>query len=347
MKRFFTLSFIAALVTASSVFAGGSEGSNKSITLMAYNIENLFDITHDEGKDDFTYLPLAVKNASKEAMDFCKAQKIPKFREECFTLNWDENTLNKKIQNMSKVIRSFNNGAGPDILVVEEVENLNVLTQLRDKGLKDLGYKTVVLIEGPDKRGVDVGLISRFPLVNSKIHVIDMGSKQTRPILEVTLNVYGKLVTVFGNHWASQMNPDADRVLAAQTLLSATQQLTHSNVIAAGDFNTSDDDTENGLRDIILNEVTNPHYADSRLVNQKPSSVPGSHCYHGEWAYLDKILTLAKTDSDISQAEFSVYAPSFILQENTKSKKLEPFRFDAKSGEGYSDHMPITLSFKL
>jgi hypothetical protein len=347
MKRFIALSFIASLVAATSVFAGGSGETKKSITLMAYNIENLFDTKHDEGKDDYTYLPQTVKKASKEAMAFCYAQKVPVYREECFNLNWDEKTLSKKIQNISKVIRSYNNGAGPDILVVEEVENLNVLTQLRDQGLNDLGYKTVVLIEGPDKRGVDVGLISRFPIESAQIHVVEMSSKSTRPILEVTLKVNGKLITVFGNHWPSQSNPDADRVIAAQTLLSATQNLKHSNVFAVGDFNTADDDKENGLRDIILNEVTNPHYVDTRIVNQKPSSVPGTHCYRGTWAYLDKILNIAKTDSNISQTEFSVYAPSFILKENAKFKKLEPFRFNAASGEGYADHMPIVVSFKI
>jgi exonuclease III len=347
VKKFIALSFIASLVTITSAYAGGPIETKNSITLMAYNIENLFDTKHDEGKDDYTYLPQSVKRASKEAMAFCQAQNVPMYREECFNLNWDENTLSKKIQNMSKVIRSFNNGAGPDILVVEEVENLNVLTQLRDQGLNDLGYKTVVLIEGPDKRGVDIGLISRFPLDNAQIHIIEMSSKNTRPILEVTLKVNGLLVTVFGNHWPSQSNPDADRVIAAQTLLNATQKLNHTNVFAVGDFNTADDDKENGLRDIILNEAINPHYIDSRMVKQKPSTVPGSHCYRGAWAYLDKILNIAKANSDISETEFSVYAPSFILKENAKFKKLEPFRFNAASGEGYSDHMPIVVSFKI
>jgi len=355
MKSLSSLIFITSLVFANSLFAGGSSELKKTITLMAYNIENLFDTTHDEGKDDYTYLPLSVKKASKEAMDFCRAQSVPMYREQCFTLNWDENILNKKIQNISKVIRDFNNGKGPDVLVVQEVENLSVLTKLRDQGLSDLGYKTVVLIEGPDKRGVDVGLISRFPLKDAKIHIVNMSntkgmegiSKQTRPILEVTLRVDGKLLTVFVNHWPSQSNPDSDRLMAAQTLLSAVQNLSNPNVIAAGDFNTSDDDVQNGLRDLILNESTDPHFVDSRLVNHKPSAVPGSHCYRGEWAYLDKILTLAKDDSAISNVEFTVYTPSYILKLNPKFKKLEPFRFDATTGEGYTDHMPITMTFKF
>jgi hypothetical protein len=47
--------FLFALVLTFNVSA-------KSIKFMAYNAENIFDTKHDENTDDYTYLPLEVKN---------------------------------------------------------------------------------------------------------------------------------------------------------------------------------------------------------------------------------------------------------------------------------------------
>src|SRR5690606_36364286 len=43
------------------------------VSVMAYNLENLFDTSHDEGKEDWTYLPLAFKCSSKQVQKYCQA----------------------------------------------------------------------------------------------------------------------------------------------------------------------------------------------------------------------------------------------------------------------------------
>ena len=40
--------------------------SAKTISVMSYNVENLFDTVHDQGKEDYTYLPLSLKQKSPE-----------------------------------------------------------------------------------------------------------------------------------------------------------------------------------------------------------------------------------------------------------------------------------------
>ena len=45
------------------------------VSLMTYNVENLFDTVHDEGKDDYAYLPLSVKQAHPEYLATCPAQR--------------------------------------------------------------------------------------------------------------------------------------------------------------------------------------------------------------------------------------------------------------------------------
>ena len=155
-----------ALLLSSTAFAGS--GVISSFSVMTYNLENLFDITHDKGKEDYTYLPLALKDSSREVQNYCNNLSNEYYKKSCLELDWSETILNAKIQNLIKVITSAQYGFGADILVFQEVENSNVLNLLIRNGLGKLGYKYISLIEGPDKRGIDVGMISRFPIKAQK-----------------------------------------------------------------------------------------------------------------------------------------------------------------------------------
>ena len=44
---------------------------------MTYNVENLFDTKHDEGKDDYTFLPLSFKRTSEEVKKILRSRKSP------------------------------------------------------------------------------------------------------------------------------------------------------------------------------------------------------------------------------------------------------------------------------
>lgn len=57
-----------------------------------------------------------------------------------------------------------------DVLAMEEVENRDYLQRFVDVFLRDMGYKHVVLIEGNDKRGIDVALVSRIPVGAVRSH---------------------------------------------------------------------------------------------------------------------------------------------------------------------------------
>ena len=41
---------------------------------------------------------------------------------------------------------------------------------LHEKYLKSSGYKSVTLIEGKDKRGIDVGMISKFDIIGTPVY---------------------------------------------------------------------------------------------------------------------------------------------------------------------------------
>src|SRR5690606_13257374 len=130
-------------------------------------------------------------------------------------LDWSQEVVSAKMRNLGRVVKAAMKGAGADILVFQEVENKSILTEFVNKELKGMGYKYISLIEGDDSRGIDVGMVSRYPIVKEQLHKISFGHNQklnTRGILEATFKVEGKLITVFGNHWPSQGNPDSHRV---------------------------------------------------------------------------------------------------------------------------------------
>jgi endonuclease/exonuclease/phosphatase family metal-dependent hydrolase len=330
-----------------------------SFSLMTYNLENLFDITHDKGKLDWTYLPLKFKNNSAEAQKYCLSMTNEYYKKSCLELDWSEKILNIKIKNLSKVITAYNNGKGADIVVFQEVENINAIKLLLGRGLNKKGYKYAALIEGPDTRGIDVGIISKYPIVSTKFHNIDLSShsnRTTRGILQARIKIKGKFVTVFANHWPSQGNDDETREIASLVLKNAAMKVQSGLVIATGDFNTLPDDLPHGINNNIL-----PFFEDVEVIARRVIDVSalGTHWYKGEWKSLDKIFVLKKSLSKKASANHKSYE---ILNHKFMVKDIDwtdrdtgtvthsenvPNRFNSKTGEGFSDHLPVAIKFSL
>lgn len=331
---------------------------------MTYNVENLFDAIHDKGKNDWAHLPLTEKQRNPKIQSNCNKIKNSYYRSECLFLDWSEAVITSKITNLGKVISSYNNGLGPDILVLQEIENLRILQQLNFKGLRNMGYIETILLEGPDKRGIDVAILSRYKLAGPpQIHQVNLSKTQknarpTRPILEASFKIGHKTLSIFANHWPSQSNSDQTRWIAAKTLITAAQNKAHP-VIAAGDFNTLDDDSPNGIYDIATNPKKTYFFYDAKRWNQPSAHTPnGTHWYRGHWSFLDKILVSANhVHQDIHPVSFSVYAPKFAFTErqwyrikndpSTEETHKVPKRFDSKTGQGYSDHLPAVFKFEI
>ncbi len=94
------------------------------IRIGTYNVKNLFDGVDDPHKAD------------------------------------DEPPSRERLAALSEVILA----AGCDILALQEVENIDVLTDFNERYLAEY-YSSIVLIEGNDPRGIDVAFMSKFPLL--------------------------------------------------------------------------------------------------------------------------------------------------------------------------------------
>ena len=359
MKTLFLLFTSMLFLVEVSVASDKLVAGGKKFSVMTYNLENLFDNKHDTGKNDWTYLSYAEKQVNEQAQAYCNAESNEYYRRTCFELDWSDENIEAKVKNLAKVIKSYENG--PDIIVFQEIENINAVKILINKGLKNTAYKYHSLIEGPDTRGIDVAIISKYPVVSQKYHNIDISdysSRPTRGILEAKILISGVQVSIFANHWPSQGNPDDARLNASKVLKAAASKTNSDVVIAAGDFNTLHDDAPHGIQQNIL-----PIFEDVEVKARKVSHVkaPGTHWYRGEWESLDKIFVLKS--SLRGRKSVSVMHNSYrIIYEDFMLKDIEwtdrdtgtvyfdrdiPNRYDAVNMTGFSDHLPVAVTFRL
>lgn len=336
-----------------SIFMFSASTFSKTITLMNYNVENLFDTIHDNGKEDYTYLPLSVKDKSPSIKKYCRSLEKKSWRDSCLYTDWNKDVLEKKLKNIARVLTSANGGA--DIIVLQEVENLNVLNMLM-KELKNTDYKYISLLEGPDIRGIDNGIISKYPISNIKLHPVDLrpsSNSKTRDILEATINIDGKSVTLFANHWPSQGGPSILREIAAKELVKVSKSSKSDLTIALGDFNTLKEDRPHGINKHVLT-----HFYDAHVEAVRGGSVlrDGSHWFRGHWSRLDRLFILKSSTAKVDYSKFKIYSMPYMFTDvewndyNTGDVTYYrdvPFRFDNKKATGFSDHLPLMIEFDI
>lgn len=139
MKRITKLLLIALLAVSSCASAQkgpSSRQARQSHVIGFYNLENLFDTVHDEGKNDYEFLPDGSNN-------------------------WTEEKYAKKLSNMAQVIAAMkeDNGAWHTVLGVSEIENRHVLEDLVSEPAIAAANFQIIHYDGPDRRGVDVALL--------------------------------------------------------------------------------------------------------------------------------------------------------------------------------------------
>lgn len=322
--------------------------ADNEISVMSFNVENLFDTEHDEGKEDYTFLPLAKKN-TPEVQEACNKQDSSYRRRECLSLDYNEEGLKKKMNNIASVILGVD-GNGPDNILLIEVENNNVLTMLNKGPLAKANYTTQVLIEGPDQRGIDVAFLSRFPLVGQPVlHKIPWKPEndkdktwmeRSRGILEVTVKApNGDPITFFTAHFPSQSNPRYWRVQAAQALADLIKAKgPDAMVVAGGDLNITHEEEQDAK---ILKTYLSPAGDVSHFVGCK--DCPGTHNYRKSWSFLDVQIYNKALLADGNGSYKMEPGTIDVIRYNPihLSRGKYPLRWDYDKQAGVSDHFPL------
>ncbi len=310
-----------------------------------YNQENLFDTNHDEGKNDYDFLPSG-------------------------SYRWTELKYTHKLHNMARALADMGTdklpGVGCAIIGMSEVENSKVLDDLTaEPELKARGYK-YVHVEGPDKRGIDCAMLynpSLFTVNDVKLHPYVTEEPKdsnfiTRGFLTVSGTLAGEPLTVIVCHLPSRFSSSYYRELGTRQVRAIKDSLMQADskrkVIVMGDMN--DDPTDKSMHEALSakadidkvgsGDMYNPWY------NILSKEGRGTLCYSGSWNLFDQIVVTpnmlnkngAKDYSTLKYWSCQIFTRPYLFQTEGKYKGY-PKRTTAGGvwQDGYSDHLPVVV----
>ncbi|MEZ5990111.1 MAG: endonuclease/exonuclease/phosphatase family protein [Planctomycetota bacterium] len=159
----------------------------------------------------------------------------------------DEGTSPKPIPAVRLLARTID-GLGADVLAVQEVENRGVLELLNLQLAEP--YPFVELVEGNDGRGIDVGLLSRFPIrrtISHRLRSLDGGRRFARDLVVFELDTGAGPLLVAPVHLKSKRDAQGDpqgtawRTAEARAALAVLRELRERGLggpfALLGDFN--------------------------------------------------------------------------------------------------------------
>jgi predicted extracellular nuclease len=297
-----------------------------STMIAFYNVENLFDTIDDPNKNDADFLPNS---------DY----------------KWNTEKYNNKLHNLSSVIASMNNGFGPTILGVCEIENKNVLNDLTKQPLIKNKKYNIVHYESADERGIDVGLLykkDQVKVLTSGVLRPDLSKwkDKTRDVLYVQLKLNNRekiwvMVCHLPSRREGQEESDPKRVVVANMIASFRDSLLKNNplekLFIIGDFN---DEPENNSMKFITS--LKGHNA-MQILKAKGE---GSSMYNNEWIMLDQIVYFQSDGKClVNPASAEIFDPNWLKQHGNPKYEGSPLRTfgGRKYLNGYSDHFPVSI----
>ncbi len=323
------------------------------VSIMTFNVENLFDNHDDPGKDDKTFLPLAAKQAAAHKAE-CARIAVERWQAQCFDWDWSDAMVERKLSAVARTILQVNDGRGPDIVALQEIENLGILERLRTEYLANAGYGPAILIEGHDKRGIDVAFLSRLRLAGpAKLHKPEFPGVErariddTRGILEATFVLPDEsLLTGFAVHFPAPFHPTRMREMAYEHLNALKAALPPGRpVFAAGDFNTTS--AEDRDEDMLARYVR-PDWIVAHEIGCADCRGTSYFAPRDDWSFLDMILW----SPGATRGEYATWrlrgetvwipnqAPGQTRPDGT------PWRFEMPGGHGVSDHWPMLITIE-
>ena len=309
-----------------------------------YNLENLFDTIHDEGKNDYEYLPQGA-------------------------VKWNGMKYFAKLKNMSTVLAEIGTdrlpNVGASVIGVSEVENSRVMTDLVNQpALKERGMR-FVHIEGPDRRGVDCALIynPRFftpekSFLQPYIYEEKDSAQRTRGFLTVQGKLAGDDVTFIVCHWPSRAAVSYYRERAGEQVRALKDSILKASpgmkIMVMGDMN--DDPFSPSMAKSLGAKREMKEVADGDLYNPWWNILTrqgqGTLMYDGKWNLFDQIVmssTLLDTDGkrDYSTLKFfknEIFMRNYLFQTEGRYKgNTKRTHAGGVWLNGYSDHLTVVL----
>lgn len=314
---------------------------NKKVSFACWNVQTFFD----------------AKTNGNEYAEFKKEG------------TWSAEKYSVRLKRLCEVLCNLN----PDVFVLEEVESLSVVQDISNflagnSWSEKKRWNYVCFAKNKDS-AIGCAVFSRFELQDLKIHNLDVRIQKkdqpnSRPVMQVCINVDGKKLILFVNHWKSKSGGEAESEIwrdwqeALLAFCAKYEFETSQNTafVFCGDFNRDADEfvcdfkglnevfddyefeTNVVLRTFNLNEcksdfvrVFSPWFCKSGNF----STEKGSYFYKENWERIDNIFAFGSL-------KISDFTPAF---EGTWTKENGiPFKYMIYNGEGYSDHLPLTCN---
>jgi endonuclease/exonuclease/phosphatase family metal-dependent hydrolase len=312
----------------------------RTITVMTYNVQTLFDPVDQGGE----YPEFSVATGS-----------------------WNTDLYRLRLEALGSAIQAAVPG-GPEVLVVQEVENRRVL---EDLAAAAGGYTHLALSPAEDAV-LACGLASRLPLLAVRAHRYrpsgDGPASVPRYLLECELDAGGQVLYVLAAHWKSKLGgaeatePErrAAAVLAASVIRARLEIEPQAAIILAGDLNENPDEFSlaGGAYPTALmpaDQGPGPWLSITDLAAE--ASADGPVLYspwedHGGFSYLysgvpERIDHLLLSPGLVGEGlprlvAFSAEPPDFLLGSSGK-----PLGWNSLKASGYSDHLPVRATIRL
>ncbi|MBE0646566.1 MAG: hypothetical protein IH596_02160 [Bacteroidales bacterium] len=229
--------------------ADDSKQSGQNVSVLFWNVENLFDYKDDTITSDEEFTSGG-------------------------TMHWTFSKLQKKLAHVAKTILAAGQWNPPALIGLCEIENRYVLNKLiYQSPLKTFGYR-IIHRDSPDSRGIDVAMLYRhnafIPLHTEWITIrfpFDT-AVTTREILYVKgLLLNADTVHLFVNHWPSRRGGEAvsapRRNVVAAVLRAKVDSIIQS---AVGSIQSAVHSPQSAVR--------SPQPTVSSLLNFLPTSLP-------------------------------------------------------------------------
>lgn len=340
------LSTLSCLLFITSVAQEIAIDKSKKYSAMAvgfWNIENLYDTLNDPFKWDEEFLPGGA-NA------------------------WDTPKYKTKIRRLAEVISKIATDAVPDGLAALgmcEVENKTVLEDLvKDSLIAKRNYQ-VVLVEGPDARGVDPAFIYNpkyFKVTSARafrVKLVTDSTHKTRDELLVSGEMLGEKMHFIVCHWpsrrggevASEPNRVAAGKVARRIVDSLLQDDPNAKVVLMGDLN--DDPVDVSVRKTLRTYKDPKRKTTDGMFNAMESHYKkgiGTLAYRDGWNLFDQmIMTPAFMKGDFKNYQFylsRIYNKPYLAEDfgNFRGYPMRTFAGGTYRG-GYSDHFPVFSVF--